>query len=124
MALRWGGTDEAGFAGVVAQGHGSAGQEVGGRVAGVGLEARHRGVEVRDDPVPEARTGGSVGVVAGHGEGLGLFGEPGPGQLRRDVLTAGHAHGAGELGAGEHPTVFDVGARQREGGKFGKIEER
>src|SRR6266568_3769280 len=48
----------------------------------------YRGGEVEHQPVPEARAGRGVRVVAGHGEALGLGREAMPAQLRGHVPAA------------------------------------
>src|SRR5439155_19401697 len=70
---------------VVAQREGAPGQRP---AAGALGQLGDRDREVDRQPVPEARRRGRVCVEAAHREATGLRGEPGPGQLRRDVLSA------------------------------------
>ena len=66
--------------------------------------------------MPEPAGGGRIRVVASDNEGLGLFGESRPAQLRRLILPAGHAEERREHGGGRGGAVFKVGG--------GQVEER
>src|ERR1700733_5195752 len=63
--------------------------------------------DVDDQPVPEPGASGRVRVVAGDREALRLRGEPGPGQLRGDVLP-GHAEAVVDVPVAQHLAVGHV----------------
>src|SRR6476660_5579614 len=94
VSWRRSGADEALLAGIIRQSHCAAWQFA--AISGIRRQFGDTGGQVGDGPVPEARCRRRIGVVHGHGEALGLLGEPRPAQLWGDVFTA-RTHDAADL---------------------------
>src|SRR5690625_671916 len=94
VTSRWCRTDKAPVPAVVFELEGAFWQARTIWFAGIFGQFGDIGGNVADRPVPESGTGWGVWVKDRHGVRLRTFWGARPGQMRRNILTAGHTHGA------------------------------